>query len=122
MATGKIPAGVQPISRGGTGATDSDTALSNLGACPIIKTDISGNSSETFAVSNSGRGILVLIGAAVRGVYLVNATSGGSMGYTSVLAASGATLDTSVNNKLTVSVTGFVTAAMLVISGTIGVE
>lgn len=112
--------GTVAIANGGTGATDAASALAALGGCPIVTTDISGNSSATFTLSNSGRGVLVLIGAAVRGMYLVNATSSGGISYSSVLAATGATLNTSTNNRLTVSVTGFVTAAMLTISGTIG--
>lgn len=112
--------GTVAIANGGTGATDAASALAALGGCPIVTTDISANSSATFTLSNSGRGVLVLIGAAVKGVYLVNATSSGGISYSSVLAATGATLNTSTNNRLTVSVTGFVTAAMLTISGTIG--
>lgn len=112
--------GTVAIANGGTGATDAASALAALGGCPIVKTDISGNSSATFTLSNSGRGVLVLIGAAVRGMYLVNATSSGGISTSSVLAATGATLNTSTNNRLTVSVTGFVTAAMLTINGTIG--
>lgn len=114
--------GTVAIANGGTGATDAESALAALGGCPIVKTDISANSSATFTLSNSGRGVLVLIGAAVKGVYLVNATSSGGISYSSVLAATGATLNTSTNNRLTVSVTGFVTAAMLTINGTIGLE
>lgn len=112
--------GTVAVANGGTGATDAASALAALGGCPIVKTDITGNSSATFAISNSGRGVLVLIGAAVRGMYLVNATSSGGISTSSVLAATGATLNTSTNNRLTVSVTGFATAAMLTINGTIG--
>lgn len=120
LGTAANVTGTVAIANGGTGATDSASALAALGGCPIVTTDISGNSSATFTISNSGRGVLVLIGAAVRGMYLVNATSSGGISYSSVLAATGATLNTSTNNRLTVSVTGYVTAAFLTISNTIG--
>lgn len=120
LGTAANVTGTVAIANGGTGATDAASALAALGGCPIVQTDISGNSSATFTISSSGRGVLVLIGAAVKGMYLVNATSSGGITYSSVLAATGATLNTSTNNRLTVSVTGFVTAAMLTINGTIG--
>lgn len=107
------------VANGGTGASSAASALTNLGACPLVKTGISSSTPATFTVSSGGRCVLLVMGTAVSAMYFVFATNSGGVGYSTVLNSSGVTLNTSVSNRITVSTTAsYAVAAMLTIEGT----
>ena len=79
--------------------------------------------SKTYNLANSTRGLLVITGqnAGVKGAYIFNTTSAGSVSYTAILAASSITLTTGTNS-LTVangSTTATAFACFLVFNGSV---
>ena len=103
--------GVLPITiaQGGTGATDAETAISNLGLGNLkaSSSSISNGSSKDFSLPNSSRGVIISSGSSnnTKGMYLYNVTSVGAVSTVPVLSASGITL-TTATNKVTIANSG----------------
>ena len=97
------------IAQGGTGATDAETAVSNLGLgrLQVDYYSISNGSSHDFSLSNSTRGLIISSGSNnnTKAMYLYNVTSGGAVSTVPVLTASGITL-TTATNKVTIANSG----------------
>lgn len=83
---------------------DIDDIESALGYLSLVNKNAPSNSTTNITVPNSCRCLAISIGAAasVMGVYLISATTGGSLTISTLHSASGLTLSSSANNRLTV--------------------
>lgn len=83
---------------------DIDNIESALGFFSLVNKNAPSNSTTNITVPNSCRCLAISIGAAasVMGVYLISATTGGSLTISTLHSASGLALSSSANNRLTV--------------------
>ena len=106
MATGTIPAGVQPISRGGTGAATAAAAKSNLGlgSLSAATQSIANNATADIPIASSTSGAIITSGAAggARDLIWFNCNSSGAVAVTQMRNAIGITVTTGTN-KVTIA-------------------
>jgi hypothetical protein len=92
---------------------------SNLGGTKFLTFGIN-NDSVTINLGNVFRGILFSTSAysSEEGVYSIKTSSTGGVSTGAFFASTGLTLNTSVNNKLTISSTRYVELMLIIMSGT----
>jgi hypothetical protein len=91
VASGGIHSNQDVTSRSGKSLEDSVQSSAET---------LSGNSNKTYSLENNTRGLLVVMGAnsSVRGLYIYNTSSNGTVGTSTVLSASGITLTAGANS------------------------